>query len=208
MSDLRDQWSAAVLGDRAISNACARVAWRLREYANREGRTFVNNVTLAHDIGLDVRHVKRYIAELVARGYVARFDRGGNGYGRSNSAITQLMVPGLFEHQAVLPLGDERGAMAATPLDTKTVAAAGVKGGNGGPKGGQPLPPRTILTNLTNGADARASLNGSRAAPEKNPVACAIGMLNAKGLPYPDDAIVKHCGVTPEQLQELRRARA
>jgi hypothetical protein len=208
MSDVRDQWAAAVLRDPEISHACARVAWALREYANQQGRTIVSNATLASDTGLDHRFVRRNIALLVARGYLARFDRGGNGYGRSNSAATQLIVPGLFEHQSELPLDDKRGVVATPALDGKTGVIFDVKGGNQMQKGGQLLPPRTILTNEP-GADARASLNGSRAAPrKKDPLACAISLLNAPGIPYPDDAIVRNCGVTLEQLEQLRRARA
>jgi hypothetical protein len=200
LSDLRDQWAAAVIGDRAIPGAVVRVAWALREFANRNATTTVSTVTIAKMIGADRRHVRRYLKLLEQRGYLVRFDRGGNGYGRSHTKRTQLAIPGGL-------LDIKTGAEDALALDKKTGAISGGKGGNPGQKGGQPMPPKPYEP-YKPGADARAS-EAARSAPIKNPLVCAIALLTGKpphGIPWSDAEIAQRCDTTPEQVAELRRA--
>ena len=93
MSDLRDKWARAVLRDQTISNGCARTAWAIREYANKNGQCTMGIARLAADTGFDSRTVERHIVKLVGCRYLKRTPGAGVTTRGGTTCLTELKCP-------------------------------------------------------------------------------------------------------------------
>lgn len=176
MNELRDYWAAAVLSDRDLSLPCVRLAWALREYVNKNGRTTVSIGRLASDTDKGERWTKRLMARLAAGGYVQRVARAGVTGRGGTTARTDLLLPAAYVARTA---GEQ-----ASPLPPSQIAKP-VGNGSGAHAAAHtaPAPPEQLVDGL----------------------ATARGMLSASySVPYSDADIMKHARITAAQLAELK----
>jgi hypothetical protein len=94
VSDVRDRWAAAVLSDKRVTDAVARTAWKLREYANTKGKTFVGLTRIATEIGRSRRTVMRHLKDLENVGHIKRVPGAGQEGRGGKTTLTVFVDPG------------------------------------------------------------------------------------------------------------------
>jgi hypothetical protein len=96
------EWNSRVKGCGGLT---VRLMNALATYSNREGKCWPSYATLASDLGVSTRSVKRALPELVGRGIILRIDLGSGK--TPNVYYLDVSTGDLTSHEPEAPVDDD-----------------------------------------------------------------------------------------------------